>query len=177
MDDSLITQALRDSAPSPQATTPAAQAEIDHMIVQTRSIAQGRRRNRRRITWAALPVLAVLPVGLAFTGGFDVRLVPDYVIPVSYVTDTGLSVDCEIELFNGETNYVETNHEAVDHYRSVDWTGVGQRIYDRALQYEARAEISPWAQAENDVLMDGAPDEIFSNAGMGSSSTCSGQLH
>jgi hypothetical protein len=177
MEDSLITRALRDSAPPSQATTPATQAEIDHMIVKTRSIAQARRRNRRRITWAGLPVLAIVPVGLAFTGGFDVRLVPDYVIPVSYVTDTGQAFDCEIDLFNGETDYVETNHEAVDYFRSVDWAGAGQRIYDRALQYEARGEISPWAQAENDVLMDGAPDEVFLDGGMGSSSTCSGQLH
>ncbi|MDF2563046.1 MAG: hypothetical protein K0R99_4492 [Microbacterium sp.] len=59
-------------------------------------------------SWVAVPVLALPGIALASTAGTDPRMIPDFEIPISYVTDTGREVSCSIELFNGEMNYVES---------------------------------------------------------------------
>ncbi|GAA2172109.1 hypothetical protein GCM10009846_08740 [Agrococcus versicolor] len=176
MDDASITRLLRSSAPTTVAADAAVRIEIDRMAERARAVAHGRRRARRRVAIVALPALAIIPGALVFTGGTDVRQVPDLTIPMTYVTDTGTSIACEVDLFNGETDYVETNLEAVAYFAAQDWSGVGQRVYDLALRYEDEGRVSPWAQAENDVLLAGAPD-IFTDGGMGMTSTCTGALH
>ncbi|MBZ4486565.1 hypothetical protein LQ938_06705 [Microbacterium sp. cx-55] len=176
MNDSHVDEMLRASAPAAFATDPAVRAELDRAVVSSRAIAV-RGRRMRRLSWVALPVIAVPALSLMTTGGTDPRMSPDFVIPVTYTTDTGRQVDCAIELFNGEMDYVETNTQAVDYFRGQDWSRVGQEIYEKALVYETTRAVSPWAQAENDVLMANAPDGLFVDGGMGSDSTCSGELH
>ncbi|MEV7692318.1 hypothetical protein AB0N73_03195 [Microbacterium sp. NPDC089189] len=176
MDTSPIDTLLRRSAPRGASDDPGVTGELDRIALAARVTAT-RGRRIRRLSWVAVPVLAVPVFAFASTAGTDPRLVPDFEIPVSYVTDTGREIECSIEMFNGEMNYVETNVEAVEYMRAQDWDGVGQRIYDRALEIEAVGGISPWQVAENDALMAGAPDDLFLNGGMGIESTCTGELH
>ena len=176
MDHSPIDDLLRASAPRRACDDPAVASELDRVGIAAR-VAGARDRRIRRLSWVAVPVLALPALTLASTAGTDPRMVPDLRVPVSYVTDTGREVSCSIEFFNGELDYVETNTEAVDYFRMQDWDGIGQRIYDRAVELDARGEVSPWFVAENDLIVADAPEDLFLNGGMGMDTDCTGQLH
>lgn len=177
MDTSSIDTLLRGSAPRRASDDAAVAAELNRVGIAARVSATTRRRRVRRLSWAALPVFALPALALASTAGTDLRMVPDFEVPISYVTDTGKEITCTVEFFNGELLYVETNTEAVDFISAQDWDGVGQRIYDRALALEGSGGFAPWAQAENDVFLEGANEDLFRNGGMGTDSDCSGELH
>jgi len=104
-------------------------------------------------------------------------MVPDFEIPISYVTDTGKEISCTLEFFNGELNYVETNFKAVEFVAAQNWEGVGQKIYERALEREAAGLFAPWFGAEDDVILAGADDDLLTDGGLGRDSDCTGQLH
>lgn len=176
MDNSPIDDLLRASAPRRASDDPAVRAELHRVGLAARATGT-RHRRIRRLSWVAVPVLALPALTLAATAGTDPRMVPDYRVSVSYVTDSGREVDCYIAFFNGELDYVETNTEVVDYFRTQDWDDIGQRIYERALELEARGQISPWSTAENDLIVAKAPDELFLNGGMGMDTDCTGELH
>lgn len=171
-----IDDLLRASAPNPASTDGLIAGEVDRVSVAARAHAE-RRQRVRRLSWVAVPVLALPGLALASTAGTDPRMVPDFEIPVSYVTDTGIEISCTLEFFNGELNYVETNTEAVDFIAAQDWEGVGQKIYERALERESAGLFAPWFGAEDDVILAGAGDDLFTDGGLGRDSDCTGQLH
>ncbi|WP_204533952.1 hypothetical protein [Arthrobacter tumbae] len=113
------------------------------------------------------------------TGSTDDRPVPDFTIPVSYTTDTGRELSCSIDLYNGEMNNVVTSTAAVDYLRAQNWSGIGQRIYDKALVYESAGDPNAWVSAEIDLTAGQLPDGVLKqgDGGLGSSSDCSGELH
>lgn len=175
--DASIDDLLRASAPQRVSTDALFAGEVARVSVAARAHA-ARRRRVRRLSWVAVPVLALPGLALASTAGTDPRMVPDFEIPVSYVTDTGREVSCTFELFNGEINYVETNTKAVDFIASQNWDGVGQKIYDEAVKREAAGDFAPFFGAAHDVIFAGADVYILpGDGGVASDTDCAGELH
>lgn len=176
MDNSRMDELLRESAPAAASAHDNVRLEVSRMVAVSRSGTAGRSRAWKRGALVAIPIVAAAPFALVATGSTDVRAAPDFSIPVSYVTESGQTVACDIDLFNGELFYQETNFVAVDYFSQQDWTGVGQRIYDRAIALESLGVDGPWQAAEHEVVFANAPEELFYDGGMGSSSTCTGEL-
>lgn len=176
MDVSMDDQ-LRASAPHRVSTDGMVAAEIDRVGIAAR-VHAARRRRVRRLSWVAVPMLALPGIALASTAGTDPRMIPDFEIPISYVTDTGHEVSCTIELFNGELDYVETNTKAVEYIAAQNWDGVGQKIYEQALEREANGLFSPWFGAADDIILAGVDGHILpGDGGLGRDTDCTGQLH
>ncbi len=175
--DTSIDDLLRASAPHRASTDGTVAAEINRVGVAAR-VHAARRRRVRRLSWVAVPVLALPGIALASTAGTDPRMIPDFEIPISYVTDTGREVSCSVELFNGETNYSETNTKAVEFISAQSWEGVGQRIYDEAVKRDAAGDFAPFFGAAQDVIFAGADEYILpGDGGVGSDTDCTGELH
>ncbi len=175
--DTSIDDLLRASAPRRVSTDGMVAAEVERVGIAAR-IHAARRRRVRRLSWVAVPVLALPGIALASTAGTDPRMIPDFEIPVSYVTDTGLQISCSIELFNGELDHVETNTKAVEYIAAQNWEGVGQRIYEEALKRDAAGDFAPFFGAAQDVVFAGADVHILpGDGGVGTDTDCTGQLH
>lgn len=176
------------------------------LAARTRQLvaAQAPARRRRRLL-VALPA-GLLAAGLLTAGAVVAStLVPTVVtVPVSYVTDTGKAFDCRITIFGGGGDDATTRRIA-DYINGKDWTGIGQRIYDRALKHPwtpnpkdtyttadgvTHSGDAPTTPAERDNLswMDAAtalipgplPSSVASDDLLStgwSSGSCTGQLH
>lgn len=87
---------------------------------------------RRRGVRVAAVVAALLGVGAIATAAavyIAPSFTPDVVIPISYVTDEGKTVECTYSL--AVTSWDGTDvTEAKEWIASHDWTGIGQRGYD-----------------------------------------------
>lgn len=175
--DTSIDDLLRASAPHRVSTDQVVAAEVDRVGIAAR-IHASRRRQIRRLSWVAIPVLALPGIALASTAGTDPRMIPDFEIPISYVTDTGRHVSCSIELFDGELDYVETNTKAVDFIAAQNWDGVGQKIYDEAVKRDVAGDFAPFFGAANDLIFAGADAYILpGDGGVGADTDCTGELH
>jgi hypothetical protein len=197
MDDSSLDTLLRRSAPPTVGDHPAIEANVLALVSEAHEKAQPARRRRRALWIAAVPAVPLLALGL--TAGIQDRLAPDLTIPVAYTTDTGTPVSCSIYVFNGEINWVEVSFAGVDYLSKQDWTGIGQRIYSRALTEEANLtrlaqqndpsvspdgvtppdaatiEVMAWNLAETDLVDGIVPTKPGDH--WGGDSDCSGQLH
>lgn len=184
--DDLLTQ----SAPRSRSAQPAVQSALRAVAMESRSIGRAPRHTRSKWWWAATPVVAAPLLLVATTGSSDDGVVPDFTIPISYTTDTGKDISCSMDIFNGESNNVETSTAAVDYLSSQDWIGIGQRIYDRALVYEADRTLlyegveSPavenprdaWAKAERELIA--IPEGVLDEGDhFGGTARCAGELH
>lgn len=178
MTEPTIDELLTRSAPSSRISEPGIQVQLHNVVAQSRESARSKLR-RTRFRWALAPVIVAPAIALATTAGTEARMVPDFTIPVTYTTDTGRTLSCSIDLFNGELGYVEVSTAAVDHLRAQDWTGIGQRIYDTALDYEAAGDWAPWSSAETELVQATVPEHLLTAAtgGLGSDSDCTGELH
>jgi len=91
---------------------------------------------RRRVRRAAWIVPAALLGATALTAGAlvvtDNLLHEDLPIAIEYTTDTGRAVSCTATIEGGSL-FAPREAEVVQYYRSHDFTGIGQRIYDYAL--------------------------------------------
>jgi hypothetical protein len=95
------------------------------------AVAEGAKKRHR--AWIALPV-AVCGIAALSAGALvaDNLMTQDVVIPISYVTDTGKSIECTVKV-GGGSSFDPKSTAIPDWFRAHDWDGVGQRIYDRAL--------------------------------------------
>lgn len=185
-----IDELLAESAPRARSSEPGVQSALRAVAIESRGVGRARRRTRSRLWWLATPVVAVPLLVVATTGSSDDGVVPDFTIPISYTTDTGREISCSMDFFNGESNNVETSTIAVDYLRAQDWTGIGQRLYDRALVYENDQALlyegaggpiienrrDAWAKAETELLAvpEGLLDQSNHYAG---TAHCTGELH
>lgn len=88
-----------------------------------------RRRRGLRIAATLGALLGVGVLGTAATVYVAPNFTPDAVIPISYVTDEGTTVECTFSL--AVRSWDGTNvTEAKEWIASHDWTGIGQRGYD-----------------------------------------------
>lgn len=66
-----------------------------------------------------------------------------------------------MEFYNHEIDYVETDTRMVEWMKTQDWTGVGQRIYDRAIEVDAwmpddEPAAFAWVTAFHEIINAGA---------------------
>lgn len=176
MNEKTIDDLLTRSAPPRRALEPRIQAQLHALILRSRAQARATKR-RTVLRWAMAPLIVAPAIALATTAGTEPRMVPDFTIPVTYTTDTGHTLSCSIDFFNGEIDYVEASTAAVDHLRAQDWTGIGQRLYDTALSYEAAGDAWAWNSAMSDLFIATLPEGIDSTGGLGMNSDCTGELH
>ncbi|MFB8190816.1 hypothetical protein ACFC14_15970 [Microbacterium sp. NPDC055988] len=88
-----------------------------------------RRRRGLRIAATLGALLGVGVLGTAATVYIAPNFTPDAVIPITYVTDEGKTVECTFSL--AVRSWDGTNvTEAKEWIASHDWTGIGQRGYD-----------------------------------------------
>ncbi len=132
---------------------------------------------------------AVMPLVLGVDGQ-EVEL--DARIPIRYVTDSGVTVECVYGIYLGSPagRTVEVER-AADFLADYDWEGIGEEIYDWAMTHpvtpgenevwevdtpELRDQLS-FRLAVSPVVLEKLPPDLR-DAGIGFSSTdtCSGQL-
>jgi hypothetical protein len=128
--------------------------------------------------------LRCLSVGVVNT------ITPDVIVQVSYVTDQERQVDCAIFIEGGSILNPGTTVIG-DYLKEQDWTGIGQKMYDRALEISdalAQAESGPvsdaerdqwaWYLAEDQLTVQTVPAGLLAEGEHAvSGSTCSGELH
>ncbi|WP_243227840.1 hypothetical protein [Microbacterium sp. CIAB417] len=131
----------------------------------------------------------LLPLGLS-VNGTPVDL--DVVIPITYTTDTGITVSCRYGIYFGEPeNRTAVDERLVAFVKSHDWSGIGQRIYDQAVAHpfvpgpdsdlqvdtpEVRDSFS-FSQAQ-DLIWQEIPAALREpGSSAGATSDCAGRLH
>ncbi|MFJ4037185.1 hypothetical protein ACIPVB_03800 [Microbacterium sp. NPDC090007] len=100
-------------------------------------------RRSRRYGWrvlvpAAFAAVAVttgaalaVPVWLGMGGE---RVDPDVVIPIRYTTSTGVDVSCSWAVHVGDAERSPIEERVAEALRETSWDGVGQDIYDQAIE-------------------------------------------
>lgn len=72
-----------------------------------------------------------VPLGLGING---IQIDADAEIPIVYTTDNGIDVSCRYGIYFGDVaNRSEADDELAEFVQDHDWTGIGQRIYDKAI--------------------------------------------
>lgn len=138
----------------------------------------------------ALTGAALLSPLQLWVGGAEVDL--DVQIPIVYTTDTGVEVSCKYGIYFGDPGgRTTTDQKLAEFVQNHDWTGIGQRIYDRAIAnpfipgpddhwdsdtQEMRDRFS-WSQATS-LIYEEMPATLLQQAGQssGATSDCTGQL-
>jgi len=108
----------------------ATEAALDALVFETKN-AGGRTRTRRAL-W--LVPAAALAAGALTAGAVVVDQYTRIDVPVAieYTTDTGVHVECTANIEGG--NFFSPQPAAViNRYKTYNFTGVGQRIYDYAV--------------------------------------------
>ncbi|MGV8885683.1 MAG: hypothetical protein ACOH1T_08885 [Microbacteriaceae bacterium] len=151
-------------------------------------------RRRRRTLVIALPV-AVLAAGALTAGGIAIATFDwtgEVDVPIIYTTDSGRALTCTAVIQTGAA--IDADARALKGYlKAHDWTGVGQRIYDRALanpapsvegdtagQSSAERDVQSWTTATFDVILaELSRGAVFGGPSSYSISTgnCTGELH
>lgn len=81
---------------------------------------------------AALTAAAV--VSPLYANRFGTSVEPDADIPIRYITDSGVEVNCRYGIYFGDPEARnDTDEQLAEFVHNHDWTGIGQRIYDEAL--------------------------------------------
>jgi hypothetical protein len=143
-----IEEVLARSAPPSVADVPGVRTQLRRVAMESRALARGSR-PRKRVLTLAIPLLFAPVAAFGLAGGLEPRLIPDYVMPISYVTDTGRTVECSIEFYTDESPGAVSNDVVDDNLRTSDWTGIGQRIYDLALDRLAADDPQTNQPSEN----------------------------
>lgn len=94
-----------------------------------------RRRNVLPLAFVGVAALTggavLVPLGLWINSD---RVDLDAEIPIRYRTDSGIDVSCRYGIYFGEpASRTEADERLSQFVKSHDWTGVGQRIYERAI--------------------------------------------
>lgn len=160
-----IDHLLSASASRPLSDDPAVRAHVTTMVTESRA---SRRRHSK--------LLFVIPAfglgALALTGGAlaVTTIATDVTVPLTITTVTGETVTCSAELGAGADNFIDDL--ALSAYvRDHDWSGLGQRAYDRTLNSTGSAD-SAWIEALAEEVNSDIPNSLY---GMGSAWTTVGE--
>ena len=133
MNANRIIDILEESGRTSLSTDPRVRASLIALVADSRSTTAARTTRSRK----GLLFVPIFAIGtLALTGGallVDSSLTPDIHIPLTYTTVLGVTYTCSIDI-DGGTLFVADSTAGANYLRAQDWTGVGQRIYDRAVQ-------------------------------------------
>lgn len=192
MDDTHLDKLL-----SPRDTWTDSPEVLDAMLVRLaeRASQEYRRPRRRRGARIATAVGVLFGAGVLATAAtvfIAPSFTPDVVIPISYVTDAGNSVECTYSLAIRAWDGTDIT-EATEWIASHDWTGIGQRGYDLAIQNPLKVgdpdtdpEITQDAldrmtvsKGISTVIVDEIPQEYLNGPGVGTAGTssCNWELH
>ncbi|MDP3952040.1 hypothetical protein [Microbacterium sp.] len=192
MDDTQLDKLL-----SPRDTWAESPELLDAMLVRmaARAEQEHRRPRRRRGARVAAAVGALVGAGVLATAAtvyIAPNFTPDAVIPISYVTDTGRSVECSYSLAIRSWNGTDVT-AAKAWIASHDWTGIGQRGYDLATQNPLKVgdpDMDPEISQEtldqmmvstgiSTVVVQEIPQDYLDRLGVGTAgtSTCKWELH
>ena len=149
MNPTELDERLRASAPEGLSEDATAREAALELVAATRvdALQLGHTRLRRRLV-LGIPA-AALAIGLLTAGSVVAvqNLMPKIItIPVSYTTDTGKTISCQVTIEGDGDNAADTAAIA-EYVRSKDWTGLGQRVYDYALAH-------PWKPNPGDAWED-----------------------
>ncbi len=205
MDESTFDALLTASAPAGATQGGGISTGIAVLGAETRRIAD-RRRRRLRLTLVPAAVVAVSLAGIGVVGAINAHNRPDFIIPITYTTDTGRVVHCEHDVWTPKVAGLEQGSTVADWFESQDWTGIGQEIYALATERiathfptlydtagdtldhhgpvdnsERTIEQRAWNGAESKVIIDrfdAAPGIANTlNTAVVESSTCTGEMH
>lgn len=142
MNTPTIDEVLSRSSPS-VAPSIATEAALDALVLETRDAGTHRHATRRRRAAWLIPG-AVLAVGALTAGAVVVDRYTrvDVPIAIEYTTDTGLTVTCTANI-EGGSFFAPKPAEVIDYYKTHDFTGIGQRVYDYALVLAGDREGTP----------------------------------
>ncbi|WEK61819.1 MAG: hypothetical protein P0Y60_03445 [Candidatus Microbacterium colombiense] len=80
---------------------------------------------------AATGAAVLIPLQLSVN---DTQVQLDVEFPIIYTTDTGVEVSCRYGLYFGDpVDRSAADERLADFVSGHDWTGIGQRIYDKAI--------------------------------------------
>ena len=184
-----IEQLLAESAPGRISTRIDAAPAIDGLLESVKTAERADRpRRRRKALLIALPI-ALLGAGALTAGGvavasFDWSTKID--IPIHYTTDTGRSFECTVIVKSGAA--LDLDALSIGNaLRARDWSGIGQKIYDRALSHphvlqEGESSDNLDEISWYDALFELVPGPQPLGWGFGASSLsvgsdCTGELH
>lgn len=194
MNKPTVDELLSESAGHPLSVRSTVSEAISDLFenVQREAAVEDTERQRRRTLLIALPA-AVLAAGALTAGAIAVATFDwstTVEVPISYTTDSGRSVSCTATVQGGAV--VDADARALkDYLNSQDWTGVGQRIYDRALANpfvpgegypagltSAELDAHSWGAAMTDLIPGVLPENLTAGwAGDSVGSDCTGELH
>lgn len=166
-------------------------ARVAEIVANAQVIATPRRRRGIRTSWVALPLVGMGI--LALTGGalvVDNALTPNVVVPISYTTDVGRTIECTISIEGGSL-FNPGSSALTDQLRNRDWTGVGQLMYERAVHLSEALSTTPghdltdverdqwaWYSAESQLTTLSVPEHLVPEGDHAvSTSDCTGELH
>lgn len=73
----------------------------------------------------------VVPLALGING---MQVNVDARIPIHYTTETGVTVDCTYGIYIGDpANRTAANQTLANYLRAHDWSGIGEKVYHRAM--------------------------------------------
>jgi len=108
---------------------------------------------KRRKAWVVVPV-AVFGVAALTAGAIvvDDVMTMDVEIPLTYVTATGNTYECDVKV--GGASLLDPKGAAIANwYRDQDWSSFGQKVYEKAITVDpadAGLDTGEYSQAEID---------------------------
>ncbi len=165
---------------------------LDAVLVRLSDEARSKARTATRSSrprWR-FAVAGALVLGVAVTAGaiyVERAFEPDVVIPIRYTTDTGRDFRCTYELAITAREGAGDTSELRRWIANHDWTGIGQRGYDYAIEHPvALADTDGdevWTQDELDrstisrgmstVIIREIPEDLIDRIGVGTAGTSS----
>ncbi|UJP10343.1 hypothetical protein L2X99_01095 [Microbacterium sp. KUDC0406] len=158
---------------------------------------------RRRHWWKRPRIVVPIAFGIAVLATGAAEYVPlmlgvngtpvdvEVRIPIHYVTDSGVTIDCEEGLYVGDPAHrTAADEKLADFLKAQDWSGIGQEIYDKAIAEPFVPGPNDDWEVDTQELRDGfsfrnaesliyerIPDELTPDGtSIGGTGTCAGQL-
>lgn len=73
----------------------------------------------------------IVPLALGVNG---IQVDVDARIPIHYTTETGVTVDCTYGIYVGDPAHrTAADHRLAKYLSAHDWSGIGEKVYDRAM--------------------------------------------
>lgn len=165
--------------------------QVSALVAKSEGAAVSRRPRWVRNAIIAVAAAVLVDVGLtAGAVGVGNTFTPDVVIQVSYITDQERQVDCSIYIEGG--SILDPGSTVIgDYLKHQDWTGIGQKMYQRAVQLsdalalsepgtlsEAERDQWAWYMAEDQLTVRSVPNDMLAEGEHAASgSSCPGELH
>ena len=155
MNKPTVDDLLLGSGPS-FAPSVATEAALDALVLETRDAGSSTRSShRRRALWLVPTVLLAAGALTAGAVVVDQNFRVNVPVAIHYTTDTGVEVDCTATI-GGGSFFAPKPAEVVNYYKTHDFSGDGQRIYDYALVLAGDRPATPDVFPDSSIWAPGA---------------------